>query len=389
MSGGGSPPAPGGDGASVEEVTPDGWATRFEHQAEACAALGSPLYARACRLLAVDCRGEGPTWEVVRSRPGLRFGQLGPLRLLGAAHLLALDGSAPGWAALLPSCGGEPPATDDQLLGQWRSLVADHRDSLVAGLDREVQTNEVGRSAGLALGLARAARSPGVESISLVELGCSAGLNLRLDAFAVDLGGVVLGDPMSPVRVAPRVLAALDPALHLPPVVDRIGVDPHPIDVNDGAVALVLESFIWPDQLERLDRLRAAVTVARSVPAVLQRVAVDGAGSAGPGSGGPGDLADALETLLSEPLPDGRLRAVMHSIVWQYVPRSVRWRVTAAVEAAGERSSPDRPLAWVRFETDEWDRRRAAVWVRTWPGGADRLVAHADFHGRWIWPVPD
>ena len=43
---------------------------------------------------------------------------------------------------------------------------------------------------------------------------------------------------------------------------------------------------------------------------------------------------------------------------------------------------------WVRFEPDVWDRGRVAVWVRRWPEGGDRLVAHADYHGRWLAPVP-
>jgi len=84
-------------------------------------------------------------------------------------------------------------------------------------------------------------------------------------------------------------------------------------------------------------------------------------------------------------------RVVLHSIVWQYLPTPERWAVTAALEAAGERATPSAPLAWVRFEPDEWDRRRAAVWLRTWtgegPSGQDRLVAHVDYHGRWISPL--
>ena len=72
--------------------------------------LGSDLWARLLRIIGEDVAAEGATWSVVSERAGLRFGQAGPLRLVGAAHRLALAGDAPEWAALLPSCGGTAPA---------------------------------------------------------------------------------------------------------------------------------------------------------------------------------------------------------------------------------------------------------------------------------------
>ena len=161
--------------------------------------------------------------------------------------------------------------------------------------------------------------------------------------------------------------------LRLPDVVERVGLDPDPIDVGTDDGALTLCSFVWPDQSVRLGRLRAAIDVARAVPAGVRAVA---------------DTSIALAQLLDAPPVERTGTAVMHSVVWQYVPVEQRWRITEALESAGERATADRPLAWVRFEPDEWDRRRAAVWLRTWPDGRDRLVAHADFHGRWIRPFP-
>ena len=135
---------------------------------------------------------------------------------------------------------------------------------------------------------------------------------------------------------------------------------------------MTLLSFVWPAQTARFERLAAAVEVARSAPVDLVRTTRTAAA-----------VAAALEV-------DGP-RVVLHSIVWQYLPTPERWAVTAALEAAGERATPSAPLAWVRFEPDEWDRRRAAVWLRTWtgegPSGQDRLVAHVDYHGRWISPL--
>lgn len=359
---------------------PADWSGRFAQQAAACGDLGSPLYERLLRLLAADCARRGATWEVVEPHAALRFGQAGALRLLGAAHRLALSGVADGWAAVLPSCGGAVPDDDADLWASWTDLVRTHGPELTAGLGREVQTNEVGRSAALGLALARAAAARDGIRWRLVELGCSGGLNLRLDRFRIvfagDDGPLVLGvGPSDGVVVEPSVVggAPLESTPRLPEVSDRIGLDPHPIDVRTEDGALTLLSFVWPDQSARIARLRAAIEVARDVPAEIRAVS---------------DTSSALAETLSVVPAEHAGAAVMHSVVWQYIPVEQRWRITEALEAAGERATVDRPLAWVRFEPDEWDRRRAAVWMRTWPDGGDRLVAHTDFHGRWIRPFP-
>lgn len=368
------------DDDGPDDDGPHDWSRRFLQQAGACADLGSPLYDRLLRLLADDCARRGATWDLVESRAHLRFGQAGPLRLLGAAHRLALSGVADGWAAVLPSCGGAVPDDDADLWAAWTDLAHRHGPALTAGLDREVQTNEVGRAAALGLALARAAEGRAGIRWRLVELGCSGGLNLRLDRFRLVLGGhddaLVLGTgPADGVVVEPSIMGGAPPAstLRLPELSDRIGLDPHPIDVGTDDGALTLVSFVWPDQSVRLGRLRAAIEVARNVPAEIRPVA---------------DTAGALAEVLSAG-PGAQVgTAVMHSVVWQYVPVEQRWRITDALETAGGQASAEGPLAWIRFEPDEWDRRRAAVWLRTWPGGGDRLVAHADFHGRWIRPLP-
>ena len=343
----------------------DEWADRFAAQAIACEDLGSPLWGRLLRLLAADVRVGGPTWAVVAPRADLRFGQAGPLRLVGAAHRLALAGAAPRFADALPSCGGTAPPDDEDLRAAWEDLVRDHGDELRAGMDREVQTNEVARAAGL--GLAQA--TTGFDSARVVELGCSGGLNLRLDRFRIDLGAALLGDHDGAVRLVPAVEGSVPADLRLPRVTARVGIDPHPIDATTEDGRLTLLSFVWPDQSERFERLAAALDVARVVPADLRRTV---------------DTAGELESVLAADVAT----VVQHSIVWQYLPTGVRWAVTGVIEAAGERATDEAPLAWIRFEPDEWDRSRVAVWLRTWPGGADRLVAHADYHGRWLRVLP-
>ena len=351
----------------------EGWARRFEHQSDACAEIGSPLYARLLRLLAGEIRAGTTTWDVMAARADLRFGQAGPLRLVGTAHRLALAGEAPEWADVLPSCGGVPPDADEALLVAWRVLVDLHADRLVEGLSREVQTNEVARACGLGLALAET----DFTACDLVELGCSGGLNLRLDHFDIEVGGLALGRVDSPVQLRPEMRGHLGALRHeglvMPQVGRRVGIDPHPVDPVTDEGRLTLLSYVWPDQQSRLARVEAAIELARRIPAELVEV----------GAAGPTDTAEALAAVLEAPVPT----VVQQSIMWQYVPVEQRWRITEVMEQRGERATDDAPLGWARFEPDEWDRRRAAVWLRRWPGGGDHLVAHVDYHGRWIAPT--
>ena len=71
----------------------------------------------------------------------------------------------------------------------------------------------------------------------------------------------------------------IDDAWHgeLPPpvsvrIVERHGYDIAPIDVTGTDGEMTVLSYVWPDQSARLERLRGAIAVARTVPARLHRV---------------------------------------------------------------------------------------------------------------------
>jgi hypothetical protein len=343
-------------------------ATWFQTQASACENLDSPFYSQLlstiAELLPTDLT------ELVGSH--WRFGDMLPLRLMGMCHGLALAGDSAPLAAAFPSCGGSgqvTPGLAKECIGAWY----DHSGWRQRYLTAAVQTNEVGRSAALAIGLDRFLQnSPG--PCRLVEIGPSAGLNLRLDQFAYLADGVVLaGREDSPVRIEDvwRPTSAWGPETGTEPPVwelgDRIGFDPSPIDPCDPVVSQRLRSYVWPDQIHRLHRLEAAIEVAKKTPADLVQT---------------NDTASSLRNLLSVPAPGGTL--IMQSIVWMYIPRDKRWAITKAIEAAGAAATAHRPLGWLTFEVDEYDRSRAAVTLRQWPGGGGRLLAHADFHGRWV-----
>jgi PTH1 family peptidyl-tRNA hydrolase len=288
-------------------------------------------------------------------------GQSVPLRLAGALHGLVLDGSDPGLAAAYP-----PHAVDDDaLFAAVAAAMARHEGRLMAWLDQAPQTNEVRRAGALipAIWVALGAQP---RPVVLSELGASAGLNLSLDRFALEIGGQVHGPADSPVRLAPGWTGPI-PVPRAIRVADGAGVDLNPLDPRDPAAALRLMAYLWPDQPERLALTRGAIALAGPAP-------------------DRGDAADWVARRLAGPRP-GCLHVVYNTIAWQYFPPATQAAATAALEAAGARATPEAPLAHVAMEADATPGS-AALTLRTWPAapGQDgpRLLARVDFHGRHI-----
>src|SRR5262245_20970044 len=173
-------------------------AAQLRDQSRACEAMGSSLYAQLLERAAEDVERSGPAWDVLAPyvAPG-RGGALA-LRLLAAVHRLVLLGRLPALARHYPSAGGNSGSP-----GAWPAFadaLSRHTDEVRALIARPCQTNEVGRCAALAFGfLETAAATP--LPLRLLEVGASAGLNLRWDHFRYEGGGAAWGDPESPVQL--------------------------------------------------------------------------------------------------------------------------------------------------------------------------------------------
>ena len=107
--------------------------------------------------------------------------------------------------------------------------------------------------------------------LALIEIGASAGLNLRWDHYAYDYGGRAAGVPSSPLTIECELVGPHLPPLDPPPVVWRAGVDLAPVDASDPADARWLRACLWPDQPARQARLAAALEIARSHPVDIRR----------------------------------------------------------------------------------------------------------------------
>ena len=123
--------------------------------------------------MAERCARRGPCLAALEPHMP-RSRMLAPLLLLAAIHRMVLEGRLPGAARFYPSTGGQ--ADEDALWPYFLEAVPR------ALLPACVQTNEVGRSHALLPAFLEVARQAGLP-LRLLEIGASAGLNLRWDHF--------------------------------------------------------------------------------------------------------------------------------------------------------------------------------------------------------------
>lgn len=258
------------------------------------------LYGYALRGLADDYDAGGPTKAVVagyEDTPDARFLHL---RLLAGVFRLVLTGRAPELVPYYPCLGGT--AAPEDALPVLRRVIAAQVDELRAGLSVAPQTNEVGRSVPLLVGLFDVVRAAAGHRVRLWELGASAGLNLLVSRFRIDGPGWAWGPADSPVRLHSELDAALDPPDLQ--IVAASGCDLAPIDAGTEEGRVRLTSFVWPFDLHRHERLAGALKIAAEHPPRVDQAAASSW------------LADRLVATAG----DDVLPVVWHSVTQLYWP---------------------------------------------------------------------
>lgn len=341
-------------------------AGRFRAQAEQCGVHGSPLTEVLLSGAADDLEAGGPAAELLEPLATDPPGTVPSLRFAGALHRLVLERRAPALALHYPSVGGTAPVRD--LWPAARRAVHEQLETLRALVARPVQTNEVGRSAALYGGLLHVAAQSRLP-VRLLEVGASAGLNLLVDHFAYRIGDVVLGDLASPV-VMDQPWQGPHPVGNVR-VVERRGCDLAPVDPLTTDGRLTLTSYVWADQVGRLERLRGALQVAAGVPVRVDR----------------GTAAAFLGRELAVPRP-GVATVVWHSVVRQYLAPDERDRVDTVLAAAGARADDRAPLHRLTMEPERVGQGSFDFHLEltSWPGGGSRILADCQGHGppvRW------
>ena len=284
------------------------------------------LYGELMRAMADDWEAGGPVRTICRGWENAPTGAVVQLRLLAGLFRIVLTGRAPELEPYYPCLGGDAPPSE-----AWpkvRPVLSAHVDELRAALDVAPQTNEVGRSTALVVGLFEAVRRSGLTRVRLLEPGASAGLNLLVDQIRFVGEGWSFGPEQSPLVMADCFEGPVVPTEFT--VVDRRGCDLEPVDATTDEGALRLRSFVWPFQLERHERLVHALRIARTHPPVVDQASA----------------SDWLGNQVAIPPADDTVTVVWQSITRQYWPADEVVAVGEAVLDAATRM----PLAWVAME---------------------------------------
>jgi hypothetical protein len=334
------------------------------HAASLVANRRSPLYARLMSAAADDLQAHGVITELFDGIP-VPPGSVPQLRLLAALHQLVLGGGAPELARFYPSAGGHEPA--EHVWDAAAPALRESFDWIRARLARTVQTNEPGRSAVLFAVLLWLTTRYEL-SVRLLEVGASAGLNLLVDRYCYVIDGGSLGDPSSPVRFEepwqPRPAIDIRRAAEQLRISARAGCDRAPLDPRDHEDRLRLISYIWPDELERIDRIRSALDLAAASEPVPIATS---------------DASAWLPQALAERRA-GEITVVWHSLFRQYVTPA-EWEEIEQTITSAQLEDPARPVAWVGMEPGFDHTAGIVVTFRGRPSEAPEILARANDHG--------
>lgn len=333
--------------------------------ADHCDKSNAPITARVIRSIHAIMQTETAFGRRLASWAGRGVEDALALRVVGGLHFLKLTGTEPRLAPVF-----EGRITDQATIDTLMCEAAETYDNLLLPwLDGPPQTNEAGRSASIMAMLLWLSGKLGPR-FALFEIGASAGINTMMDRYAYDLGGTKAGPKSSPMQIVPEWRGDAPPAAEVE-IVSIKGCDIAPVDLSDPAQAERLKAYIWADATPRMMRMEAAIALAGEQAPDLVRM----------------DAAEFVAEQLAAPQEEGVTKALFHTVMWQYLPTETRAAITQAMEEAGAKASADKPLAWLRVETNRKTFRHE-VTVRFWDGSGEgsewAQLAEAHPHGTWI-----
>ncbi len=335
----------------------------FTNQIEYCRSNGAPITGRIVEAIIGALDQSTELGRQVLGWEGNPLADALPLRVAGGFHALHLAGQHDRLSAIYE--GDEQAANDaEQIIA---TTIETDEAALLPWLDSPPQTNEAGRSSSYIVGLLWLTHQGLPPRYELLEIGSSAGLNLMIDRYQYDLGSVSIGPEDASLSFAPDWEGPPPP--DAPFTFESLrGCDIAPVDLADLAQARRLTAYIWPEHTVRFERMKTAIDLVNEQPPHLEGSSAD----------------DWMIEQLAKPQKTGVTRVLVHSIVWQYIPKAGRDRIKQAMEEAGTRATAERPLAWLSLEANRKTYRHELI-VRHWPDGGEPVkLGEAHAHGAWI-----
>ena len=327
--------------------------------------MGSSVYTDYCFGVADDSR-------LLELCSQIDQGQPAPNILFAAVQdLLMKDPTAGPEAEALsvfyPAISGQP-IPDGSAWQAFRAFCQVYADQLGPNLrSGRTQTCVVNRCAIVLPGLAAL---PSVEAnegrVALLEIGPSAGLNLRLDRYRYEYGnGASWGDPAARPKLICETRGDLAPPMPgTLEIVARRGLDLNRIDLENPSDIRWQRALIWPEHSDRVQTMDEAFAHAKAVPVEIEQ----------------GDATCEIAEHVAR-LPSDAARVLFATHVFYQIPRHGRRQIIEGIASA----SREQPVDFIRMESSgEGDSR--VEWF-SFAGGEQvghTILARSNSHGRWI-----
>jgi hypothetical protein len=320
----------------------------------------SPLYAHLC----LESTNEPEILSLVGNADFAT--QISNLLFAAVQYLLLKDSKHP-LAAFYPNLSEAAlPIVD--AYPYFRAFCIEHAEEIKGLVESQrVQTNEVGRCAGLLPAFQLVAQRGEGKPLTLLEIGASAGLLLLWDSYCYNYESMAqVGNPSSSVQLSCEIKGAYQPPItnHFPSIGKRLGLELNPIDLSDDNAIRWLEALIWPEHQDRRRLLKAALGLAKEhSPQIIG-----------------GNAAETLPEVLGE-IADDTTLCVFHSYTFAQMPRKIQEEIhRQLIEHSKQRSLFRISQEWL----DGWEKPRLELFHYHQGEVQSELLAYTESHGRWL-----
>lgn len=279
----------------------------------------------------------------------------------------AISSEAEALSDFYPAICGRP-IPDRSAWEAFRAFCQAHADQLGPNLrSGRTQTCVVHRCAMILPALATIEQIDAHDGrVGLLEIGPSAGLNLRLDRYRYEYGnGVVWGEATArPKLICETRGDRMPPMPGRLDVVARHGLDLNRIDLENPAEIRWLRALIWPEHSERARVMDEALALAKTVPIEIEE----------------GDATSEIAAHIDR-LPSNAARVLFATHVFYQISAEGRRKIRDGIASA----SRTQPVDFILMDSSgEGDSKIRRFSYEDGEQTGRTILARSDSHGRWI-----
>lgn len=217
--------------------------------------ISSPLFSALARACADDD-------DIVDLCSATRRGQSCGALLPSVVQYLLLKSPDPNLARYFPSLT-DSPLPREEAFPVFREFCLDRRSEVMDLLSWRTANANLVEKASCLLPAIQYISSKAEGPLTLLEICCSAGLNLLFDKYHYDYGPAGrVGAEDSPVHLNCKIIGTGRPPIDSIPIISqRVGVDLVTMDVSDPLDRLWMQAVLCPEWTQERSRLKAALAL--------------------------------------------------------------------------------------------------------------------------------